>query len=196
MVPCFLLGVPQFSKMVPRFYSEVWSQVSTDLTGKGWAQSQSQGLLSNGDKFKMVNPVEGLQNLVVKEIEGICCSLRNPTAVSNVQEALETIDQIVYGVNCLDSVTRLPDDVYRGISSAKRIIENASSTSARIPRIITNMPGRPSYGINEDQLRLLIDLRFPVPQISELLHVSTRTIERRLAEYGISARSFSTSWTV
>ena len=33
---------------------------------------------------------------------------------------------------------------------------------------------------------------FSVPQISELLHVSTRTIERRLAEYGISARSFST----
>ena len=59
-------------------------------------------------------------------------------------------------------------------------------------RIITNMPGRPSYDINEDQLRSLIDLRFTVLQISELLHVSTRTIERRLAECGISARSFST----
>ena len=74
----------------------------------------------------------------------------------------------------------------------KRIIENASSTSARTPRIITNMPGRPSYDTNEDQLRSLIDLRFTVSQISELLHVSTRTIEQRLAEYGISARSFST----
>ena len=72
------------------------------------------------------------------------------------------------------------------------IIENASSTSARTPRIITNMPGRPSYDINEVHFRSLIDLRFTVPQISELLHVSTRTIERRLAEYGISARSFST----
>ena len=130
---------------------------------------------------------------MVREIESICCSLRNPTAVLDVQEALENIDHTVYGVNCLDSVTRLPDDVYRDISSAKRIIENASSTSARTPRIITNMPGRrPSYDINEDQLRSLIDLRFTVPQISELLHVSTRTIERRLAEYGISVRSFST----
>ena len=54
------------------------------------------------------------------------------------------------------------------------------------------MPGRPSYDINEDQLRSLIDLRFTVPQISELLHVSMRTTERRLAGYGISARSFST----
>ena len=140
----------------------------------------------------MADPVEGLRSLVVREVESICCSLRNPTAVLDVQEALENIGQIVYGVNCLNSVTRLPGDVYRDISSAKRIIENASSTSGRTPRIITNMPGRPSYDINEDQLRSLIDLRFTAPQISELLHVSTRTIERRLAEYGISARSFST----
>ena len=119
------------------FYSEVWSQVSANLTREGWAQSQSQGLLSIGDKFKMADPVEGLRNLVLREIESICCSLRsrNPTAVLDVQQALENIDQIVYGVKCLDSVTRLPDDVYRDISSAKRIIENASSTSARTPRI-------------------------------------------------------------
>ena len=89
---------------------------------------------------------------MVRVIESICCSLRNPNAVLDVQEALETIDQIVYGVDCLDSVMRLPDDVYRDISSAKRIIENASSASARTPGIITNMPGRPSYDINEDFL--------------------------------------------
>ena len=79
------------SKMVPRFYSEVWSQVSTDLTREGWAQSQSQGLLSTGDKFKMGDPVEGLRNLVVREIESICCSLRSPTTVSNVQKRLRPL---------------------------------------------------------------------------------------------------------
>ena len=30
----------------------------------------------------------------------------------DVQEALEKIDQIVDAVNCLDSVTRLPEDIY------------------------------------------------------------------------------------
>ena len=67
----------------------------------------------------MADPVEGLRNLVVREIESICCRLRNPTAVLDVQEALENIDQIVYGVYCLDSVTGFPNDVYRDISSAK-----------------------------------------------------------------------------
>jgi len=95
----------------------------------------------------MTDPVEGLRIPVVRVIESICCSLRNPNAVLDVQEALETIDQIVYGVDCLDSVMRLPDDVYRDISSANRIIENASSISVSTPRIITNVPGRPSYDI-------------------------------------------------
>ena len=110
----------------------------------------------------------------------------------DVQEALEKIEQIVEAVNCLDSVMRLPEDVYRDISAARRIIENSSATSARTLRVNTNMPGRPSYEISEDQLQSLIDLGFTVPQISVLLHVSTRTIERRLSEYGISARSFTT----
>ena len=92
----------------------------------------------------------------------------------------------------IDSVTRLPEDVYRDLSIARRIIERSSATSARTPRVNTGMPGRPSYEISKDQLQSLIDLRFTVPQISELLHVSKMTIERRLAEYVISARSFTT----
>ena len=50
-----------------------------------------------------------------------------------------------------------------------------------------------SLPICQDALLMTTDRpAFSVPQISELLHVSTRTIERRLAENGISARSFST----
>ena len=89
----------------------------------------------------------------------------------DVQEALEKIEQIVEAVNCLDSVMRLPEDVYRDISAARRIIENSSATSARTLRVNTNMPGRPSYEISEDQFQSLIDLGLTFPQISVLLHV-------------------------
>ena len=71
-------------------------------------------------------------------------------------------------------------------------LENLSSTSVRTPQTSSNTQGRPSYEISVDQLQSLIDLRFTVPQIARLLHVSPRTIERRLAEYGISSRSFFT----
>ena len=99
--------------------------MSTDLTGERWASAglslSPRAFSPPGTNSKMADPVEGVRNLVAREIESICCSLKNPTAVVDVQEALESIGQIVYGVNCLDSVTRLPDDVYRDISSAKRI---------------------------------------------------------------------------
>ena len=37
----------------------------------------------------------------------------------DVQETLEKIDQIVDAINCLDSVTRFPEDVYRDLSIAR-----------------------------------------------------------------------------
>ena len=136
--------------------------------------------------------VEELRRLVIAKTEDVCFSLVNFSAVLNVEDELERIDQIIEAVHCLDSAIRLPEDISRYISTAKRIIENSSSTSSGTPRILTGVPGRPSYDINKDQLQPLIDLGFNVPQISELLQVSKRTIERRLAEYDISARSYST----
>ena len=91
----------------------------------------------------------------------------------------------------IKSKWRRLEDTFRDISTAKRIIEKSSSTSKRTPRIQTNMPGRPSYDIPQEQVQSLIGLGFKVPQISELLHVSTRTVEWRLAEYSITARSYS-----
>ena len=46
------------------------------------------------------------------EIESIFRILVDPSQMFDVQEALEKIDQIVDAVNCLDSVTRLPEDIY------------------------------------------------------------------------------------
>lgn len=136
--------------------------------------------------------VEELRKLVIEKIEEVCCSLVNNRVVLNLEDVLETIDQIVQAIHCLDSVTRLPENIYQEISAAKRIIENSHSTSTRTPRIFTGVPGRPCYDINENQLQSLLDVGFNIPQISELLQVSKRTIERRLAEYCISARSYTT----
>ena len=140
-------------------------------------------------KFKMADSVAGLRQLVIREIENICSSLS--TEPTQQFDTLEKIDQVVVAINFLDSVVRLPEDVYGDISAARRILENLSSTSVRTPQISSNMPGRPCYEITVDQLQSLVDLRFTVPQIARLLHVSTRTIERRLAEITASHQGHS-----
>ena len=60
----------------------------------------------------MADCVEGLHNLVLGEIESISRISVDPSQIFDVQEALEKIDQIIDAVNCLDSVTRLPEDIY------------------------------------------------------------------------------------
>ena len=44
--------------------------------------------------------------------------------------------------------------------------------------LLTN--GAPRYHISEEQLRFLVRVNFGIPQIANILNVSTRTVKRRL----------------
>lgn len=48
--------------------------------------------------------------------------------------------------------------------------------------------GRPRYDIEEERLKELLFLNLSVDCISKLLGVSTRTIQRRMADFGLSVR--------
>ena len=55
--------------------------------------------------------------------------------------------------------------------------------------------GCPSFQISEEQLLFFIQHNFKVTEISRLFGCSRRTVERRLREYDISARSnYSRMW--
>ena len=49
-------------------------------------------------------------------------------------------------------------------------------------------PGRPRFYIPRSQLACLLEKRFTVPQISDILGVSVRTVRRRMSEYDLSVR--------
>lgn len=46
--------------------------------------------------------------------------------------------------------------------------------------------GRPSYNISEEQLSFLLEKGFQVKDISAILGVSSRTVERRMSAFGLS----------
>ena len=58
-----------------------------------------------------------------------------------------------------------------------------------VEAIFTGSSGRPKFNIPYEQLNFLLERRFTVAQISALLGVSSRTIERRLQEFGLSVRA-------
>ena len=57
------------------------------------------------------------------------------------------------------------------------------------PQILTQRRGRPSFDIKQEQLTSLLESGFKVPTIAQLLRVSTRTVERRMNQYGLSVSS-------
>ena len=49
-----------------------------------------------------------------------------------------------------------------------------------------------TFSISREQLEFLVQLRFKVPQMSQLLHVSSATVKRRLRQYGLCIRQMYT----
>ena len=50
------------------------------------------------------------------------------------------------------------------------------------------MVGRPAFVISETQLAFLVENRFSVPQIADMIGVSVRTVHRRMSDFGLSIR--------
>ena len=65
-----------------------------------------------------------------------------------------------------------------------------TSSTRVIEKLFIGNRGRPKYVVPQEQVEFLIERHFSVPEISKLLGVSTRTVERRCRnmEYGLSIR--------
>eukprot|EP00795_Rhopilema_esculentum_P001727 gene1728-16212_t len=133
--------------------------------------------------------MEKLREIVRQCIEKVCSSLN---ANNNIDfgDVSITVDLVVDAISFIDSVTRLPDDIYSDAVAARKSIEDASKM-ARVPLTYNGHQGRPSFGVLELQISFLLDLGFSVLQISSLLNVFTRKVERRIKFYSLMAREHS-----
>ena len=59
----------------------------------------------------------------------------------------------------------------------------------QVPLQLAGSVGRPAFAISNHQLQYLLESRFSVPQIAELLGVSVSTIRRRMSTYNLSVRA-------
>ena len=129
-----------------------------------------------------------LKRLTVTKREYIHSSLQNNSL--EVNEILEEVELTFEALHASDSNVRLPEDIFRDLLTAKRILEKGVKTCSRAPMVFTGAVKRP-YDISKEQLGALLDVGFNVGQIAEMLQVGKRTIERRMSQFGVSARSFS-----
>ena len=60
------------------------------------------------------------------------------------------------------------------------------------PAVVHGRFGRPRYDISREQLQYLLENKFTIPQISNMLGVSQRTLHRRMNEFSLSVRAHYT----
>ena len=89
-------------------------------------------------------------------------------------DLVEELEEVQKHVLALDSVTRISEELFNLLSSARSVLEQKHG---RTSVVCGGTPGRPAYGIGKEQLEMLLKARFSVRCIAELLHVSSRTVE-------------------
>ena len=116
-------------------------------------------------------------------VEGACCSL--DWLLATVCTYIDTID--------------IPDEVISLIFSARACLHNSldssDSVSYEVSKIYSGISGRPKWCIAEEQLEFLISHNFTVREMSNLLGVSTPTVERRMAEFQLNIKGSYSSCT-
>lgn len=114
--------------------------------------------------------------------------------IMNDSDLAEELEEIQRHVTALDSLTRIPEELFNLLNSARSLLTlgQLGERQDRTNYLRSGRPGRPTYAVSKEQLEILLNARFKVPAIAELLHISCRTVERRMHEYDLSARaSFS-----
>ena len=125
------------------------------------------------------NTISDLRHEVTSRLQEIVACV----GVSHDSDLVEELEEIQKHVNLLDSVTRIPEELFNLLSSARSLLQQ---NEERASVVRSGTPGRPAYDIRKEQLEMLLRARFSVRSIADLLHVSSRTIERRMQEHGLS----------
>ena len=93
-----------------------------------------------------------------------------------------------------DSVS---DQLVNFVRDAKDLLQmfngqNERPDSYRTEQASHGSRGRPTFDVSREQLESLLERGFSVTDIAQIRGLSVRTTERRLQEFGISARQFFT----
>ena len=82
------------------------------------------------------------------------------------------------------------DRARSALGCLQQVVENSTDAVGSAYTAPSSRParGRPKFDISRDQLGHFIETGFSVPEMSEMLGVSKRTVERRLQQFGLSIR--------
>jgi DNA-binding NarL/FixJ family response regulator len=131
-----------------------------------------EGITDNS--LLLSSSLEVVRDLISK-LDGISSS----EDASHIVVRLDILNRMLVNLEVDDSILEISTFAFDKITK----LEMARSSSTEVP---LRSRGRPSFEIEEGQLNYLLDQGFKVKDISNMLGVSKRTVERRMSFFGMS----------
>ena len=121
-------------------------------------------------------------------------------SMDDLDSFIISLELVYRDILAQEIISSVPSDLNRACLMVQNSLLYLSSmrdsqyaTSSQSPNIFplqtSDGMGRPRYLISYEQLRFLVENHFSVPQIANMLHVSVRTIFRRMSTFSLSIRS-------
>lgn len=150
----------------------------------------SEEFVETDDLLNALNSVEDL----IYRLD----SLNDPDCVEGISLRLDVLKRYLVNIRINDSILQLVDSAYRRVNQFEERYSALSDNTASCPsKIYTGKRGKPSFDIKEEQVSFLLEQGFNVGEMSKMLGVSKRTLERRMQTFGMSVTgmAFHNSYT-
>lgn len=130
----------------------------------------------------LCSAVQAINDLIVR-IE----RMENSSEIGSIVLRLDFINRMLVSLDVPDDIVNTTSALYETVVAINH--ENHQTQAAHGYQVQLHRAGargRPSFEITREQLTFLLDQGFKVPQISVILGVGQRTVERRMSAYGLS----------
>ena len=110
----------------------------------------------------------------------------NGFEIGSIVLRLDYITRMLVNLEVPDEIVNTMRGLYESVVRLEANHNLVASDGYAAPVFCTGTRGRPSYEILREQLSFVLDQGFKVSQISVMLGVGQRTVERRMSVFGLS----------
>jgi hypothetical protein len=145
--------------------------------------------VSNHPRITLIEHVKSLLQSVLRRVDSQCLSEDDFDWMQFQVERAYYI--MVRGTN----LYRIPNTLLICLEEARQLVGELNKDAYYgyvSGKTFSGNRGRPKFNIAKEQLEFMLEYKFTIPQIAEMLNVSTSTIARRLHEYGLSTSTLYT----
>ncbi len=128
------------------------------------------------------NRIRGILLTLISRLEQPCLKKDD---LDSIQFQLDNLHEIVVKANDLYDLNPIVIDLIGKAKHCIHIVNEDINEGYLSPLILTGIRGRPAFNIPKCQLEFYLSHGFSTEKISEMIGVSSRTIKRRMKDYGL-----------